>query len=569
MADYDVTVSVDAKDAESKLTDLETKIKNLEKTKPIKLSIDTTKGLSSQIKNIQNQIKGLSKIPVRIGGSGAKGLTSYEKAYQSMLNMQKQMSNIKLKMARLDPIKNTNQFNELDGQLKQIEQRYSSFSKVFGQKLTSKGLMSGINKEIDTTNKKLAEMQAKVKDTSTNKFAKKINSIKNNIDTGKYTNEIAKLELSVSKLGTKSQEVAKAVQNVKGAFANMNAAKQANDMTKLADAEKQYVNAMSTAKNMVSTQTSVEKMNNAMSQNVGLIDRFKSSFGSLATYFSGYMIISKAISGVKDMFNNVQQVDKAMTELYRITDLSDKHYEQLYSDMTDSAKEYKASLADVIEGTASWTRLGFKPDTAKGLSEITSMYQHVTDLDVGTATENLVTAYKGYQKQLLQVGKGSETKAVEHVADVYDAIGNQFAVSAADVGEGMTKTASALEVGGSTFEEAASMITAIAETTQDPGRAGNSLKTLSLRLRGMKGELEEMGEDVDDNVTNLSKMQGQVLNLTHGKVNIFDDNGDFKSTYDIMKGISEVYHDLTDTERANLLETIAGKYSCQYVQKCA
>ena len=85
----------------------------------------------------------------------------------------------------------------------------------------------------------------------------------------------------------------------------------------------------------------------------------------------------------------------------------------------------------------------------------------------------------------------------------------------------------------------------------------------------MKGELEEMGEDVDDNVTNLSKMQGQVLNLTHGKVNIFDDNGDFKSTYDIMKGISEVYHDLTDTERANLLETIAGKYSCQYVQKCA
>lgn len=76
--------------------------------------------------------------------------------------------------------------------------------------------------------------------------------------------------------------------------------------------------------------------------------------------------------------------------------------------------------------------------------------------------------------------------------------------------------------------------------------------------RTMKGELEELGESTEG-VENISKMQGQIYNMTGGKVNIFDANGGFRSTYDIMKDIAAVYNDLTDTDRASLLETIAGK----------
>ena len=84
------------------------------------------------------------------------------------------------------------------------------------------------------------------------------------------------------------------------------------------------------------------------------------------------------------------------------------------------------------------------------------------------------------------------------------------------------------------------------------------MKVLSLRLRGMKGELEELGEE-SEGVENISKMQGQILNMTHGKVNIFDNLDEFRSTYDIMKDIAEVYDELSSTEQADLLETIAGK----------
>lgn len=76
----------------------------------------------------------------------------------------------------------------------------------------------------------------------------------------------------------------------------------------------------------------------------------------------------------------------------------------------------------------------------------------------------------------------------------------------------------------------------------------------------MKGELEELGEDTDENVENLSKMQGQIFNLTGGHTNIFDSNGEFKSTYDILNSIAEVWDDISDTDQAELLETVAGKH---------
>ena len=84
------------------------------------------------------------------------------------------------------------------------------------------------------------------------------------------------------------------------------------------------------------------------------------------------------------------------------------------------------------------------------------------------------------------------------------------------------------------------------------------MKTVSMRLRGMKGELEELGEE-SEGVENISQMQGRILNLTHGAVNIFDKQGEFRSTYDILMDIAAVYKDLTSTEQADLLETIAGK----------
>lgn len=74
----------------------------------------------------------------------------------------------------------------------------------------------------------------------------------------------------------------------------------------------------------------------------------------------------------------------------------------------------------------------------------------------------------------------------------------------------------------------------------------------------MKGELESLGEE-SEGIESISKIQTQILNLTKGKVNIFDNLGNFRSIYDIMKDISEVYNDISQTDQASLTEILFGK----------
>ena len=47
-----------------------------------------------------------------------------------------------------------------------------------------------------------------------------------------------------------------------------------------------------------------------------------------------------------------------------------------------------------------------------------------------------------------------------------------------------------------------------------------ALKTLALRLRGAKTELQEAGEDIDGMAESTSQLQEKLKALTHGKVDI-------------------------------------------------
>lgn len=90
-----------------------------------------------------------------------------------------------------------------------------------------------------------------------------------------------------------------------------------------------------------------------------------------------------------------------------------------------------------------------------------------------------------------------------------------------------------------------------------------AFKTLSARIRGAKAELEEMGEDTTDLAQGTSKIRKDILALSG--VDIMLDENTFKSTYQILKEISDVYDDLSDVNRAAVLEKLAGKNNANTV----
>jgi len=128
--------------------------------------------------------------------------------------------------------------------------------------------------------------------------------------------------------------------------------------------------------------------------------KIKNSFSRLASYFSAASVILTGMQFAKEAFQNVIDIDTKMTELKRVTDLSAEQYSNVYNNLSVSAQKYGVQLTDLISATADWSRAGFDADTASGLAEITSVYQHISDLAYATAPENLLTANKGFQTEL-------------------------------------------------------------------------------------------------------------------------------------------------------------------------
>ena len=151
---------------------------------------------------------------------------------------------------------------------------------------------------------------------------------------------------------------------------------------------------------------------------------------------------------------------------------------------------------------------------------------------------------------------------------------NNFAITSAGIGEALQRSASALFSAGNTIDESVALVTAANSVIQNPEQVGTALKTLALRLRGAKVELEEAGLETDNMAESTSTLQAKLNALTHGKVDIMLDADTFKSTTQILREMSAAWEDMTDIERASALELMGGKRqakqtNCPNVQKCA
>ena len=136
---------------------------------------------------------------------------------------------------------------------------------------------------------------------------------------------------------------------------------------------------------------------------------------------------------------------------------------------------------------------------------------------------------------------------------------NNFAITSAGIGEAMQRSASALKEGGNTIDESIALITAANSVIQNPEQVGTAMKTLSLRIRGVKTELEDAGLETEGMAETTAQLQAKLMALTNGKVNIMLNADEFKSTTQILREMAAVWEDMTDIQQAAALELLGGK----------
>ena len=281
--------------------------------------------------------------------------------------------------------------------------------------------------------------------------------------------------------------------------------------------------------------------------------------------FGGWSLITRTLMAVyrvfTDMITAVKEVDAAMTELRKVTDLSELSYKKFLTTAQQLSQTIGATLADTINATADFARLGYNIADSAALAEAALVYKNVGDgiEDIGTASEPLISTIKAFE----QFGE-SANNAIS-IIDRFNEVGNNFAISSEGIGSALQRSASSLAAAGNNLNESIALITGMNAVVQDPEKVGTALKTISMFLRAAKTDAEEAGEATDGMANSVSELRSQLLTLTKGKVDIMIDETTFKSTYQIMKELSQVWEELSDIDSANILELIGGKRNANAV----
>lgn len=290
-----------------------------------------------------------------------------------------------------------------------------------------------------------------------------------------------------------------------------------------------------------------------------------SGFHQIAAQMAGMFGVYDVINLGKEGFNVVRELNTALTEMRKVSDETVQSLKDYQATTFDTADAVGTTAKQIQNSTADWMRLGESMNQAAESAKDANVLLNVSEFEgIDEATESLVSmsqAYKDLDKM--------------DIIDVLNNIGNNYSISTDGLATALKDSASALVTANNDLNEAVSLTTAGNAITQDPSKVGAGLRTISLRLVGTeeaKQELSDLGEETDGMITTVSKLRDTIMDATKaassdGKgFDILDSNGNYKSTYEIMQGLADLYDNIVKkdkelgTNNLNLLlDTIAGK----------
>ena len=306
----------------------------------------------------------------------------------------------------------------------------------------------------------------------------------------------------------------------------------------------------------------------AKQEGISFFDIFKNKavYGAAARLAQYYLSFYDFIRYARYAVQSVIEFDTALSEMRKVSDESISTLERLQKATFDLADGVGTTALELQKSVTDFMRIGESlKDATKSAQDANVLFRVSEFDDVTQATDALVAmsaAYKDLEKS--------------QINDVLNEIGNNYAISTDELASALQKSAATLSVAGNDIYEAAALVTAGNTVLQDADSVGTGLKMISLRILGTqeaKDELASLGENVDDFVVQTkSKIDQTVRNYTAVTSNAFkgisvlDDNGNYRSTYEILRDISRVYQEIIETDKKAgtnrgqaLLEVLAGK----------
>lgn len=395
------------------------------------------------------------------------------------------------------------------------------------------------------------------------------------ITLASYNSAVNKMVASLDKADDSANTVEQAIEKMKQAAIEMGASihdikvdKELGKVTaSFTDANKELITVEQRFDSVTGT---ISKRIKSRGKEIGnfskMLSGWKGKIGDMVRYFASFGSVYEVLNVFKQGFTIIRDLDTELTEMAKVSDENLNTLKAYQQESFGIAQSIGSTGQQIQASTADWMRLGEAIDQAKESAKASNILYNVSEFDsIDAATESLVAMSQAY----------SDVDKMD-IIDKMNNIGNNYSIATDGVATALQKSASALLTAGNSIDESIALITAGNAVVQNPDSVGAGLRTIALRITGTeaaKAQLEELGEDTSDFMVQTSaKSQQAILDFTKVASNnfkgfdILDNNGNFKSTYEILLGISEIYDEIVATDKqlgtnmANgLLETLAGK----------
>ena len=270
----------------------------------------------------------------------------------------------------------------------------------------------------------------------------------------------------------------------------------------------------------------------------------------MAKTFGGHLrtaiasvIVAKVTQYLKQVYDNVVKLDKAVVNLQIATGKNREETKKLVKEYSALAKALGATTAEVAESADTWLRQGYSIEETTELIQASMVLSKLGQIESAEASKALTSAMRGYKL---------EATEVMSITDKLTAVDMEAAVTAGGIATAMAETATSAKLAGVEMDTLIGYITTVTEVTQDSEEAvGTFYKTLFARMNNVaagKFVDEETGESLNDVETVLAKLG----------ISLRDTNGLFRDTGAVLDEVANRWQNFDNVEQHAIATAISG-----------
>lgn len=256
----------------------------------------------------------------------------------------------------------------------------------------------------------------------------------------------------------------------------------------------------------------------------------KASNARVLAFGASTALIGGVAKAFKDVAVATIEVEKAITDINRVLEVSGASISQFSSSLFEISKNTAVTFAQAAEAATEFSRQGLGVEETLKRTEDALILVRLAGVSSTKAVEDLTAAVNGFSKESL-----TSSQILNKVVAVEQA----FAVSAKDLTEALSRTGQAAQEAGVSFDQLNALVSAAQEQTARGGAViGNALKTIFTRL--------QRSETLDS--------------LQEFNIAVRDVEGNLLPAVQVLKNFASAYKTLNQETRAYLSEQIAGVF---------